>query len=147
MLLIALIGAIIYYRRRGGSGGVLRQYRRVPDFFRHCLQHSHLVSSNKEFKAAPNAVFFASADNGVPKSSPGPLSGSSHQFLAPHFGGNRQKDEDRLDLLENEELFGEDEPVNPIITDNSTNNKPAQNGKNCNSLILRVFWEIARFIG
>ncbi|VDL18325.1 unnamed protein product [Hymenolepis diminuta] len=122
MVILAIIGAFLYYRRRKDASTVLRQYRRVPDVFRRCLQHSHLVSNHRGFKTAPNAVFFASGDNVVLKTS-----GISQSYLPPqitNFGPNRQKEGDRTVLLEDEELCEEDEPLTTIT---SSSNDQAQN--------------------
>lgn len=130
MVILAIIGAVLYYRRRKDTSTVLRQYRRVPDVFRRCLQHSHLVSDHKGFKTAPNALFFANGDNVVLKTSRGPLSGTSQSYLPPQitkFGPNRQKEGDRTVLLEDEELCEGDEP---LTTTTSSNNDQAQNDEN-----------------
>lgn len=129
IVILTIIGAVLYCRHRRDTSTVLRQHRRVPDVFRRFFQHSRLVTNHKEFKVAPNAVFFASGDNGVLKTSSGPLSSGSHSYLVPqitHFGANRQKAEDRLDLLENEELCEEDESSTTNIISANSNNDQGQ---------------------
>lgn len=129
IMIAVIIGAVLYHRRRENNvlSASLR-HRRFPNVFRRCLRHSHLIS-NKDFKTnslAPNTVFFASGVLGAVKTSPTPLSNSSHHYLVPQitrFSGDKRT-EDRLDLLENEEPCAEDEPF-----PSSSSNDHAQNSE------------------